>query len=128
MKGMEKMKKWKKWMGICLSVAMLLLAVPVYARSSESNLAYGKATMASSIEADSVAAANATDGDTTSRSSRWGSNIGSGPHWIYVDLGEEKDIKTVRIYWETRKAKSYKIEVSNTAAENSWVAVKTVSN
>lgn len=122
------MKKWKKWIGICLSVAMLLLAVPVYARSSESNLAYGKATMASSIEADSVAAANATDGDTTSRSSRWGSNIGSGPHWIYVDLGEEKDIKTVRIYWETRKAKSYKIEVSNTAAENSWVAVKTVSN
>ena len=52
------------------------------------NIALKKTAVASSEEAASVKAANAVDGNTSSRSSRWGSDVGNGPDWIYVDLGE----------------------------------------
>ncbi len=86
------------------------------------NLALNKDVYASSKEANSVKAELAVDGNTTSRSSRWGSAKGNGPHWIYVDLGEEKEISTVKIYWENRKATSYSIQISHDAS--SWETVQ----
>ncbi len=96
------------------------------------NVALHKTAVASSEEADSVRASNATDGDSTSHNSRWGSNVGNGPHWIYVDLGEVLNVKTVKIFWENRKATAYKIQVSSELSENmadsDWKDVKTFSD
>ena len=52
-----------------------------------------------------------TDGNI---SSRWASNS-RDDEWIYVDLGEEKDVNGVGLNWEYAYAKSFKIEVSQDA-------------
>ncbi len=113
---------YKKLLKAVLALAMVIptIAAPVKV-SAATNLALNKTAVASSVEANSVRAALATDGDNSSRSSRWGSDMGSGPHWIYVDLGAATDIKAVKIFWENRKATSYAIEVSNDAS--SWETV-----
>lgn len=90
------------------------------------NVALNKTGQASSNETADLNASKAFDGDTSSRSSRWSSNVGNAPHWLYVDLGEARDIKTVRIYWETRKATSYEIQISDNAQD--WKPVKTIDN
>lgn len=89
------------------------------------NVALNKKAVASSIEADSLGASNAFDGDTTSRGSRWASALGNGPHWIYVDLGSVKDVKTIKVFWETRKATEYHIQIANENPEKeaSWTSV-----
>lgn len=92
------------------------------------NVALKKTAVASSQEADSVKASNAFDGDTTSRSSRWGSEKGAGPEWIYVDLGEVKDVKTIKIFWENRKATKYSVQIAESLGETEdqtqWITVK----
>lgn len=91
------------------------------------NVALKKTAVASSQEAPSVKATNAVDGDTSSHSSRWGSNIGNGPDWIYVDLGERMNVNTVKVFWETRKATAYKIQIADTESspqESDWQTVK----
>ncbi len=52
-----------------------------------------------------------TDGNTTTR---WSSNS-RDDEWVYVDLGEEKEVNGVGLNWEYAYAKSFKIEVSNDA-------------
>ncbi len=91
----------------------------------EENVALGKTGYASSQEASDLNANKAFDGDRTTRSSRWSSNVGNAPHWLYVDLGDVKDVKTVRLYWETRKATNYQIEISNDASQ--WNPVKVMN-
>lgn len=91
----------------------------------EENVALGKTGYASSQEASDLNANKAFDGDRTTRSSRWSSNVGNAPHWLYVDLGDVKDVKTVRLYWETRKATNYQIEISNDASK--WTPVKVMN-
>ena len=91
------------------------------------NIALKKTAVASSEEAASVKAANAVDGNTSSRSSRWGSDVGNGPDWIYVDLGERMNVNTVKVFWETRKATAYKIQIADTEStpqESDWQTVK----
>lgn len=90
------------------------------------NVALNKTGQSSSNETADLNASKAFDGDTSSRSSRWSSNVGNAPHWLYVDLGEARDIKTVRIYWETRKATSYEIQISDNARD--WTPVKTIDS
>lgn len=90
------------------------------------NVALNKTGQSSSNETADLNASKAFDGDTSSRSSRWSSNDGNAPHWLYVDLGEARDIKTVRIYWETRKATNYEIQISDDA--QNWTPVKTINN
>ena len=96
------------------------LPVPTSAPEQEvsENLALRKTAVASSQEADSVRAANATDGNTKDRNSRWGSKVGAAPHWIYVDLGAEQNVQSFRIFWETRKATNYKIQIAGGDAQN----------
>ena len=91
----------------------------------EENVALGKTGYASSQETSDLNANKAFDGDRTTRSSRWSSSVGNAPHWLYVDLGDVKDVKTVRLYWETRKATNYQIEISNDASQ--WAPVKVMN-
>lgn len=82
------------------------------------NVALGMTGAADSTEAASLGAGNAFDGDTSSKSSRWASAVDAteskpgGPHWIYVDLGQTRDVKTVRVFWEMRKANGYRIDIA----------------
>lgn len=102
----------------------------------QQNVARGKSAVADSEEANALGAAKAVDGNTTSSSSRWASAVDAtasqdgGPHWIYVDLGQQRDVKCVRVFWELRKAKGYKIQIANgdsaPAADSSdWQTVYT---
>ena len=102
------------------------------AQDPNENVALNKTAVASSIEANSVRAENATDGDTTSKTSRWGSDVGNGPDWIYVDLGEEMNVKTIKLFWENRKATAYEIQTATTLSENwteeEWTTQKTFTD
>ena len=91
----------------------------------EENVALGRTGYSSSNETANLTADKAFDGDTSTRESRWSSNVGNPPHWLYVDLGEQRDVKTVRIFWETRKATNYEIQISDDAQE--WETVKTLT-
>ena len=91
----------------------------------EENVALGRTGYSSSNETADLTADKAFDGDTSTRASRWSSNVGNPPHWLYVDLGEQRDVKTVRIFWETRKATNYEIQISDDAQE--WKPVKTLT-
>ena len=63
-------KTWKSLIAFALSFTTIF-SMNVSVRAAEPvNVARGATAIASSIEADSVAAANAVDGDTSSRSSR----------------------------------------------------------
>lgn len=112
---------------LAIIAQLALLPVRALAASPSDNLALNKTAVADSQEADSVRAPNATDGDETSRTSRWGSarDASGGPHWIYVDLGAEKDVASVRVFWENRKATAYRIQYATgdaapDAASNAW--------
>ena len=96
----------------------------------EDNVALNKTGYSSSNEAEGLNANKAFDGDTSARDSRWSSKMGNAPHWVFVDLGETKDVKTIRIYWETRKATEYRIQVADTVTdtttgEGNWKDVAT---
>lgn len=91
----------------------------------EENVALGRTGYSSSNETADLTVDKAFDGDTSTRASRWSSNVGNPPHWLYVDLGEQRDVKTVRIFWETRKATNYEIQVSDDAQD--WDTVKTLT-
>lgn len=97
---------------LALIVQLALLPVRAMAAAPSDDLALTKTAVADSQETDSVRASNATDGDETSRTSRWGSDRDSsgGSHWIYVDLSAEKDVASVRVFWENRKATAYRIQ------------------
>lgn len=74
------------------------------------NVAFNKPAVASSVEGGtSFTAGKAFDGNTKG-TSRWASDVKNAPHWIYVDLEDVLDVKTVRLTWETRKATKYRIQ------------------
>ncbi len=84
------------------------------------NLALHMPATESSSENDGyLGAANAFDGDLTTR---WGS-VFSDPQWIQVDLGSAQAIGQVILYWERAYGTAYQIQVSNDA--QSWTTVYT---
>lgn len=88
---------------------------------SNDNLARGKKTVSSSIEAVGLEPAKAFDGNT---STRWSSLQVKDPQWIYVDLGTVKNIKKVKLNWEVAYAKNYKIQVStDTGSPTNWTDI-----
>ncbi|MDO4596932.1 MAG: discoidin domain-containing protein, partial [Coriobacteriaceae bacterium] len=98
------------------------------------NLAQGKTAQADSVEdnaTSTLGAPKAFDGD---KATRWSSGNDAtaskdgGPHWVYVDLGQETPVKGIRINWHQRKAKGYKIQVAtgDSAPETNSDAWKTV--
>lgn len=72
------------------------------------NVAQGKPAVANGSEASNLTVEKAFDGNH--KDTRWASPVSNGPHWIRVDLGKTMDVQTIRLYWETRKAKEYAIE------------------
>ncbi|WP_203817397.1 discoidin domain-containing protein [Paractinoplanes ferrugineus] len=81
------------------------------------NLALRKTATTSSVESDSWPAADAVDGDM---SSRWSSGW-TDPQWIKVDLGAVWAISDVRLAWEHAYALSYRVDVSLDA--HRWTTV-----
>lgn len=74
-------------------------------------LSRNRPCFSSSNESNLLVAANAVDGDYTTR---WSSQF-YDPQWIYVDLGNIYQIEAVRLKWELACAKVYNIQVSNDA-------------
>lgn len=95
------------------------------------NVALKMTGVSDSKEADTLGPNNLFDGKVDKRESRWSSASASEsacpttPHWVYVDLGQTRDVKTIRLFWEQRKAKGYKIQLAQDGAdlnqESSWV-------
>jgi hypothetical protein len=72
-------------------------------------LSQGHPVTASSIQGYPWAAANAVDGNLTTRwSSGW-----SDPQWLEVDLGATRKITKVVLYWERAYATAFQIQVSD---------------
>jgi hypothetical protein len=80
-----------------------------------------KAAVALSVRLTSVAA-NAIDGVL---STRWESEQGIDPEWIYADFGAPVYINEVQILWELSCAANYQLQVSNDGG--SWTTVRSVT-
>ncbi|MFL2584853.1 MAG: discoidin domain-containing protein [Flavobacteriaceae bacterium] len=87
------------------------------------NIALNKPSYASSTENASQESVFAFDGNF---SSRWASNWGTEPQWIYVDLQQEFNIGQVKIFWEAAYAKQYQIQLSMDGIN--WNIIFTESN
>ena len=87
------------------------------------NLALNKPTMASSVEAAGLESNLAIDGNF---STRWASESGLDPQWIYVDLQDEYSLDRVVIHWEAAYAIQYQIQFSTD--EINWTTVYTETN
>ncbi|MEY9871567.1 hexosaminidase [Streptacidiphilus sp. MAP12-33] len=86
------------------------------------DLAQGRPTTASSVETADFPAANATDGDTTTR---WSSQY-TDPTWLQVDLGSVRTVNRVVLAWEAAYGKNYLIQMSNDGT--TWTTVSTRTN
>jgi hypothetical protein len=84
------------------------------------NLALHAPALASSTQGGGLEAANATDGDLTTR---WASAGGVDPSTIQVDLGAVKPFNTVVLAWEAAFATQYQIQYSNDG--NAWTTATT---
>jgi hypothetical protein len=82
--------------------------------------ALNRPVVSSSDFSTTYAAANAVDGDA---STRWSSEF-SDPQWIAVDLGQITVIDEVRLTWETAYGADYEIQMSFDGI--SWFTVLTV--
>lgn len=80
------------------------------------NMAVGCQAYASN---EKQSASYAVDGNT---GSRWETES-ADPQWLYVDLGEKKDINKVGFIWEGAYAAKYYIQISDNANEWKTVAV-----
>lgn len=78
------------------------------------NIVASKRAVGSSTSTDALDASAVADG---SNGSRWSSNY-SDNEWVYVDLGEPKEIASVVLEWEAAFAKEYKLQISDDT--NSW--------
>jgi hypothetical protein len=103
----------------CGAGAASNLTVTVGATSS--NLALGKTTFTSSVEAAGLEGGKAVDGSATTR---WASTY-ADPSWIYVDLGSSYSVNRVKITWEAAYGKDYQVQVS--ADASAWTTIKTVT-
>ena len=88
------------------------------ARPTGANLlSQGRPVVASSVENTSRVAANAVDGNLTTR---WSSTF-SDPQWIYVDLGSTRTVSRVVLTWEAAYGRAYQIQTSNDTA--TWTSI-----
>jgi hypothetical protein len=86
------------------------------------NIAKGQPATSSSNSSAGFAAANAVDGDFTTR---WASGT-TDPQWIYVDLGNTYNITNVNITWELDAALNYTVQISPDAVN--WTTMQTITN
>jgi hypothetical protein len=101
--------KWARLTAVLLILAML----PVFHISAEeTDLARGRAVMASSV-ADESPPQNAVDGNPNTR---WSSAYEDG-QWIAVDLEGIYAVHRAVLHWETASASEYKLQFSLDGAE-----------
>jgi hypothetical protein len=86
------------------------------------NIAYNKATYASSSENTTNTPAKAVDANGTTR---WSSAF-ADPQYFVVDLGANYNINRVKISWEGAYGKNYQIQFSTN--NTTWTTAKTISN
>ncbi len=86
------------------------------------NLALGKTATSSDNENNGLGAANAVDGDLTTR---WSSAFADAS-WLEVDLGSPLLLNKAVLRWEAAYGKAYQIQVSND--EQTWNTVFTQTN
>ena len=100
---------------LSMSMGSVLSMVPVFAETSQQNLALNK-TAYVSAEYGTMPRKNLTDGN---EKTRWSTE--SGPtQWAYIDLGQEYEMNKFQMFWENEStyASAYNIYVSNDL--NSW--------
>ena len=85
--------------------------------TTSDNLATGKTATSDSNETADFSADKAVDGND---STRWASAKADAPHWVQIDMGEPTEVAAATIHWERNTVKSFEIQYSDTAAENSW--------
>jgi beta-glucosidase len=111
---------------LAIGVAALLLGylalVTPSANAALTLLSQGKPTTASSSENAGTPASAATDGND---GTRWSSAF-TDPQWLQVDLGSAQQITQVSVHWETARAATFKIQVSNDG--NAWTDASPVTN
>ena len=83
------------------------------------NLSTAATVTADGSETAGTDASKAVDGDDTTR---WASPAATGSHWLKLDYGSEKTIRTAKIHWERKNATAYRIEKS--ADGENWETVK----
>jgi VCBS repeat-containing protein len=105
-----------RWTSSIIALAFSLLVIAgvgiLSVTAQGTNLALGRPAFASSIESSNFNASRAVDGNTQTR---WASQGGVNPQWIYVDLGVISNIQQVVLRWEAAYSESYRIEFSNDA-------------
>ena len=82
-------------------------------QTPETNIARKASVATSSNEDGNLTGEKAIDGNTSARESRWATKTGARPAWIQLDFGSTRDVKTFRVYWETRKPKSVKFQYAD---------------
>nr|WP_245733360.1 discoidin domain-containing protein [Lentzea jiangxiensis] len=80
------------------------------------NVALHRPATASSTENGGTPASAAVDGNA---GTRWSSQF-SDPQWLQVDLGSTQQLCRVSLSWEGAYGKAFQVQVSDTAAANSW--------
>jgi hypothetical protein len=101
--------------------AVTTLVAPSGAQAAEcgtTNVALRQPATTSSVEASRLSAANAVDGDA---STRWSSGS-SDPQWLQVDLGTTTAVCQVDLTWQTSYAKAFQIQVSPTGTGD-WTTI-----
>ncbi len=86
------------------------------------NLAQGKGSKVSSVEATGREGPKAFDGSTTTR---WASKH-SDPQWIEVDLGSVRKVGFVLLNWEAAYGKAYQVQISTGGGR--WTTVHSRTN
>ncbi|NLW47865.1 MAG: S8 family serine peptidase [Firmicutes bacterium] len=95
---------------------------PVPTPSPSLNLALNKTAVASSVEGSARTAVKVVDGNA---GTRWASQPGVDPQWIYVDLGKTHQISQVVLKWETAFARAFQVYVSSDG--NNWTNIYSTS-
>ncbi|WP_204205474.1 alpha-L-fucosidase, partial [Olsenella sp. An290] len=100
--------------------------IPVTEADPTENVASAKDATSSSDETADFTADKVTDGGKDG-SSRWACVVDEKPAWVYVDLGSNYDVRTVKLFWETRKPTDYDIQIApngaDPAREDAWTTV-----
>lgn len=86
------------------------------------NLALNKDVEASSSYSEMYDAANAVDGDY---STRWSSEYSNDQYFV-IDLGKEKKIDTIKLFWETARAKKYNVQIAGD--DKNYTVIKELDN
>lgn len=115
----KKMKQMGAWL-LAFSMVLGSAQLPaIGAKAAEGNLALNATATASGVEADTLPAGKANDGDV---STRWASPVSSDAQWLQLSWDTAQTMKSFSISWERRNATNYAIEISNDGT--TWEAVK----